>query len=167
MVQSSLKSRPKVQDIKTGLDIRETKSIAENLSVALADTFTLYLKTLGVHWNIVGPNFYSLHKLTDAQYKDMEEAIDSIAERIRALGHPAPASFGDFGRLSTLDSKATLTSAEEMLKSLIADNQVIAKRLRQAVSVAADADDVVTADLLTLRLGKHEENAWMLRSVLG
>jgi starvation-inducible DNA-binding protein len=167
MAQASLTSKPKVQDIHTGLDVRDTAAVAEKLCAALADTFTLYLKTLGVHWNIVGPTFYSMHKLTDAQYKDMEEASDEIAERIRALGHPAPASFGDYSKLSTLDSKSTLTTAEEMLKSLIADNQAISKRLRAAVSAAADADDVVTADLLTRRIGKHEENAWMLRSVVG
>jgi starvation-inducible DNA-binding protein len=167
MAQPSLKSKPKIEKIDTGLEQRDTKAVAEKLSEALADSFVLYLKTLGVHWNIVGPTFYSMHKLTEAQYEDMDAAIDVIAERIRSLGHPAPASFADFTKLSQLDSTSTLASAEQMLMSLITDNQTIARRLREAVAAADEADDVVTADLLTNRIGKHEQNAWMLRSVLG
>jgi starvation-inducible DNA-binding protein len=167
MADSSLAKKPKVENIHTGLEQRDTTAVAKKLSEALADSFLLYLKTLGVHWNIVGPAFYSMHKLTEAQYEDLQAAIDELAERIRALGHPAPASFGDFTKLSQLDSTATLKTAELMLKSLVDDNQAIARRLRAAVAVAADADDVVTADLLTQRIGKHEQNAWMLRSVVG
>jgi starvation-inducible DNA-binding protein len=108
-----------------------------------------------------------MHKLTEAQYEDLQAAIDELAERIRSLGYPAPASFGDYAKLSKLDSSATLETAELMLKSLVDDNEVIARRLRGAVAVAAEADDVVTADLLTQRIGKHEQNAWMLRAVIG
>jgi starvation-inducible DNA-binding protein len=167
MADTSLAKKPKVENIHTGLEQRDTTAVAKKLSEALADSFLLYLKTLSVHWNIVGPTFYSMHKLTQAQYEDLQAAIDELAERIRALGHLAPASFGDYTKLSQLDSTSTLTTAELMLKSLVNDNQAIARRLRTAVAVAADADDVVTADLLTQRIGKHEQNAWMLRSVVG
>jgi starvation-inducible DNA-binding protein len=167
MANSSLSTKPKVEKIHTGLEQRDTIEVAKKLSEALADSFLLYLKTLGVHWNIVGPTFYSMHKLTEAQYEDLQAAIDELAERIRSLGYPAPASFGDYAKLSKLDSSATLETAEIMLKSLVDDNEVIARRLRGAVAVAAEADDVVTADLLTQRIGKHEQNAWMLRAVIG
>jgi starvation-inducible DNA-binding protein len=167
MAQTSLKAKPKIEKIDTGMAQRDTKAVAAKLSEALADSFVLYVKTLGVHWNIVGPTFYSMHKLTEAQYEDLDDAIDEIAERIRALGHPAPASFGDYAKLSQLDSTSTLASAEEMLTSLILDNQMIARRLREAVATADDVDDVFTADMLTSRIGKHEQNAWMLRAVLG
>jgi starvation-inducible DNA-binding protein len=167
MATPSLSSKPKIDTINTGITQRDTKAVALKLSKALADSFLLYLKTLGVHWNIVGSTFYSMHKLTEAQYEDLEAAIDELAERIRSLGHPAPASFGDYIKLSQLDSTATLVTAELMIKSLVDDNQAISRRLRDAVAVANEADDVVTADLLTQRIGKHEQNAWMLRSVIG
>jgi starvation-inducible DNA-binding protein len=167
MNQKSLDAKPKIEKIDTGIEPQDTKQVAATLSEALADSFLLYLKTLGVHWNIVGPVFYSMHKLTQSQYEDLQEAIDAIAERIRALGHPAPASFGDYSKLSQLDSTSTLATAEHMLQSLINDNQSVARKLRAAVAVADEADDVVTADLLTTRIGKHEQNAWMLRSVVG
>jgi starvation-inducible DNA-binding protein len=167
MATTSLSSKPKIDTINTGLTQRDTKAVALKLSEALADSFLLYLKTLGVHWNIVGSTFYSMHKLTEAQYEDLEAAIDELAERIRSLGHPAPVSFGDYIKLSQLDSTATLVTAELMIKSLVNDNQAISRRLRDAVAVADEADDVVTADLLTQRIGKHEQNAWMLRSVIG
>lgn len=166
MSTSALDTKPKVEQIKSGIAQADTKVMAKALSGALADCFTLYLKTLGVHWNVVGASFYSLHKLTEAQYQDLDVAIDEIAERIRALGHIAPASFGDFAKHSVLDSSKTISSADEMIHSLIADNEAISKRMREFVSVAAEADDVFTADMLTARIGKHEQNAWMLRAIV-
>lgn len=152
--------------VNTGIDASDRKEVAKALQHGLADTYTLYLKTLGVHWNIVGPAFYSVHKLTEAQYEDLHAAADVIAERVRALGHIAPASFGDYTKLSVIDSTETPKTADAMLKSLIADNEAIAKRMREFVDVADEADDVFTADLLTARIGKHEENAWMLRALV-
>ncbi len=165
MGNPALQSKPVEEAPDTGIQERDTGAIAEVLSDALADCFSLYLKTLGVHWNIVGPSFFGLHKLTEAQYVDLGEATDQLAERIRALGHLAPAAFGDYAQRSVVESKATISSAEEMIRALIRDNEAVAKRLRMAVSVADEADDVFTADMLTARIGKHEENVWMLRAV--
>lgn len=165
MANAALQARPKEQAPDTGIARRSADDIAEVLADGLADSFSLYLKTLGVHWNIVGPSFYGMHKLTEAQYEDLAAAIDALAERIRALGHIAPAAFGDFQARSVVESKATLASAEEMIRALITDNESIAKRMREAVAVAEEAEDVFTADMLTARIGKHEENVWMLRAI--
>ncbi|HZV19820.1 MAG TPA: DNA starvation/stationary phase protection protein [Sphingobium sp.] len=165
MANAALKAKPKETSVQTGISRAGTEAIADELSNALADSFSLYLKTLGVHWNVVGSNFFGLHKLTEAQYEDLQAAIDAIAERIRALGHLAPAAFGDFAKRSVVESEATLSSVETMLATLVKDNEAVARRLRKAVAVADDADDVFTADLLTARIGKHEENVWMLRAI--
>lgn len=165
MADSSLKSVTKASEVDTGISDKKRKQVADTLCGALADSFTLYLKTLGVHWNVVGPVFFSLHKLTEAQYLDLDEAIDAVAERIRSLGYEAPASFSDFQSMSAIESSPIPKTAEEMLDVLIADNEAAAKRMREFVSVADEADDVYTADMLTARIGKHEENAWMLRSM--
>ncbi len=155
---------PTVETIDTGIEDSDTRQLADVLADALADSFTLYLKTLGVHWNIVGPAFFGLHKLTQAQYEDIDKAIDEIAERIRSLGHIAPASFGEFAERSAIESDVTLSDAKSMLQALIADNETVAKRMREAVQIAEDCDDVFTADMLTARIGKHEQNSWMLRA---
>jgi len=165
MANAALQAKPEETKINTGIDRADTAAVAEELCNALADSFSLYLKTLGVHWNVVGSNFYGLHKLTEAQYTDIDTAIDAIAERIRALGHIAPASFGDYAERSVVESKSTVTTAENMIKELVKDNEAVARRLRSAVSVADAADDVFTADMLTARIGKHEQNVWMLRAI--
>lgn len=162
---TSAKTPAKGSQVNTGIEAKDRKEVAKALQHGLADTYSLYLKTLGVHWNIVGPAFYSVHKLTEAQYEDMHAAADVVAERIRALGHIAPASFGDYTKLSIIDSSETPKDADAMLQGLIADNEAIAKRMRDFVEIAEEADDVFTADLLTARIGKHEENAWMLRAL--
>ena len=167
MADSSLQAATGTSKVDTGITTVKRKQVAETLSQALADSFTLYLKTLGVHWNVVGPGFYSVHKLTEEQYVDLDAAIDAIAERIRALGHVAPASFGDFSKLSEIASDSIPKTAAEMLDALIADNEAAAKRMREFVAAADEADDVYTADMLTARIGKHEQNAWMLRSMRG
>lgn len=163
---TTAKATTKTDTVNTGIEAKDRKEVAKALQHGLADTYSLYLKTLGVHWNIVGPAFYSVHKLTEVQYEDLHAAADVIAERVRALGHIAPASFGDYTKLSVVDSSETPSQADAMLKGLIADNEAIAKRMRDFVEIAEDADDVFTADLLTARIGKHEENAWMLRALI-
>jgi starvation-inducible DNA-binding protein len=164
MTINSLGPEPGVETIDTCIDDFSTEQLADVLSDALADSFTLYLKTLGVHWNIVGPAFYGIHKLTQDQYEDLDAAIDEIAERIRALGHVAPAAFGDFQQRSMLQSKTTLSDAKQMLETLIEDNETVARRMRDAVRIADEFDDVFTADMLTARIGRHERNSWMLRA---
>jgi len=161
-----LKAETSIAPIRSGIDPQDTNDLADGLSKALADTFSLYIKTLGVHWNAVGPAFYSLHKMTEEQYEDMADANDAIAERIRSIGHPAPAGFTDYKSMSVVDCDKTLTLADNMVEALAADNEAIAKRLRSTVQVAEEKEDVFTADLLTARIGKHEENAWMLRALL-
>ncbi|NMH59869.1 Dps family protein [Alteromonas ponticola] len=153
------------ESLETGIDNKDTKPLAEHLSRALADTYILRLQTQGVHWNVVGPSFYSVHKLTEEQYEDLADAVDEIAERIRALGQISPSSFAEFERLSVLDSEEQAGSAAEMLQGLIKGNELVASRLRKAVGKAEEMNDVYTADLLTARIGVHEEAAWMLRSL--
>lgn len=165
-MSDALKSETNVTEIKTGVDAGARADLADAISKALADTFSLYVKTLGVHWNAVGPVFYTLHKMTQDQYEDMEDAVDAIAERIRAIGHPAPAGFADFKKMSIIDSEKTLTQAEGMIEALANDNEAIAKRLRGFVQLAEEHEDVFTADMLTARIGQHEENVWMLRALL-
>ena len=161
-----LKPKPHEETIGSGIADRDTGKLARYLSHAIADTYILYLQTQGAHWNVVGPLFYSLHKLTDKQYKALAKATDSIAERIRAIGHVAPASFKEFEELSILTSAPVASSAEKMLQDLVTANEKIADRMRRAVAAAEEVDDVYTADMLIARVGAHEEAAWMLRSLL-
>jgi len=165
MVNAALQAKPKETTSQTGIAREGNDAVAQMLGDALADSFSLYLKTLGVHCNIVGPSFFGLHKLTEAQYQDLGAAIDAIAERIRALGHLAPAAFGDYAERSVVESKTTIATADQMIKALIRDNEAVARRLRKAVAAADEAEDVFTADMLTARIGKHEENVWMLKAV--
>lgn len=166
MARTGLKAQPHVETNKAGIDPNETKKLAQGLAKTLADTFSLYVKTLGVHWNVVGPNFYGLHKLTETQYEDFEEAIDALAERIRALGHPVPAGFAEFREHSVVKAEMGIESAEEMIRELIADNEAVARRMRDVSDLAADMRDKVSEDLLIERMGAHEKNVWMLRALI-
>tara|TARA_R110000772_G_scaffold73353_3_gene160413 strand:- start:180 stop:683 length:504 start_codon:yes stop_codon:yes gene_type:complete len=167
MTTTTLQSVTETNDIDTGIDDKKTAGVAKALSKALADSYTLYVKTLGVHWNVTGPAFYSLHKLTEEQYEDLHAAADAIAERVRALGQIAPASYDEFKKLSKIESSKIPMQASEMLDELIADNEIAAKRFREFVAIAEEAEDVFTADMLTARIGQHEENIWMLKSMRG
>ena len=166
MTRTALRAQPHVEKHKTGIAPRETGKLAQGLAKALADTFSLYVKTLGVHWNVVGPNFYGLHKLTETQYEDLEEAIDALAERIRALGHPAPAGFAEFRENSVVKAEMGIETAEEMIRELIADNEAVSRRMRDFSDLAADARDKFTEDMLIGRMGAHEKNVWMLRALI-
>ena len=161
-----LKAKVQTQSPRTGLRAEDAKLLAEGLSRSLAATYVLYVKTQGFHWNVVGPLFYGLHKLTEDQYRDLAEAADAVAERIRALGHAAPASLAEFGKLSPIDESPARLSAEDMVEALVADHETVARTFRELVGVAERANDVVTADLLTDRIRTHEEAAWMLRSIV-
>lgn len=155
-----------VETVDTGIDQAMIGRLADALCRAVADTFSLYLKTLGAHWNVVGPNFYGIHKLTQKQYEDLDEALDELAERIRGLGYPVPAGFAEFRQFSIVEVESTIKSSEEMLRALIADNEALAKRFREFSNVAADAQDKFTEDMLIGRIGAHEKNAWMLKALL-
>ncbi len=160
-----LKARVRAENPRTGIDAGDAKKLSDGLSRSLAGTYVLYVKTQGFHWNVVGPLFYGLHKLTEEQYQGLAKAVDEIAERIRALGHPAPASLSEFLKLSAVDEMTGRQSAENMVASLIADHETVARTFRELVGIAEKANDVVTADLLTDRIHAHEEAAWMLRSI--
>lgn len=166
---SNVKRLPsKSAELDTGIDKKDRGAIARDLIEVLADTYTLLFKTHVYHWNVVGPLFVPVHELTEAHYKNLFAAADEIAERIRSLGHPAPLSFG--GLLSKAvvkeEDEAGL-SAEEMVEELALDHEKMVKRLRQAAMDADEADDLVTADLLTERLAFHEKAIWMLRAIAG
>ena len=140
--------------------------VAEALSQVLADTFMLYLKTHGFHWNVVGPTFHTLHLLFEEQYNELWRATDAIAERIRALDVSAPGSYREFSKLTSLSESESVPSATEMIDELLSDHQTCARTVRSALSIARTAVDVATEDLRTARLMAHEKAAWMLRSLL-
>ncbi len=152
--------------IDISIDKTKRDAVAKALKQALADSYAMYVKTLGVHWNVTGAGFYGIHKLTDAQYNELHQAADAIAERIRALGHVAPASFSEFKALSCVDVDTPHKSTLEMLQELVKDNEQVAKRMLAVSDVAEDNDDKFTEDMIIARIGTHEENAWMLRATI-
>jgi starvation-inducible DNA-binding protein len=152
--------------VKTGLPPTDRRQLAGAVGKALAETYVLYTKTQAVHWNVVGPLFYTLHKLTEDQYEDLADAIDELAERIRALDAPAPGSFGEFLELSDIRETREKQTAEQAVMMLCADHETAARTFREATRQATDFEDVVTADLLTERMAVHEKAAWMLRALV-
>jgi starvation-inducible DNA-binding protein len=153
--------------INIGMSEKDRAAIAAGLSKLLADTYTLYLTTHNFHWNVTGPMFNTLHAMFMAQYTELWNAVDPIAERIRSLGHPAPGSYAQFGKLSSIsDAPAKPPKALEMVRVLVDGHEAVARTARGVFPLAAKADDQPTADLLTQRLDVHEKTAWMLRSLL-
>ena len=154
-------------DINIGLETNVREKVAAGLSKLLADTYAVYLKTHGYHWNVEGPNFGALHTLFMAQYTEMWTAIDEVAERIRALGAYAPQGYGAFGRLSTIKDGTAEQPSEAMLAELIADHEALINNARETRAAADAATDDVTAGLIDARVQAHEKHAWMLRASLG
>jgi starvation-inducible DNA-binding protein len=152
--------------IDIGIDEADRLAITEGLSRLLADTYTLYLKTHNYHWNVTGPMFQTLHLMFEGQYNELAMAVDLIAERIRALGAPAPGSYAEFTRLSSIGEDDDQPDAEEMIRRLVAGQEGVARTARSVFPVVETAHDEATADLLTQRLQVHEKTAWMLRSLL-
>ena len=155
--------------IDIGIDDKKRKKIAEGLSHFLADSYTLYLKTHNFHWNVTGPMFNSLHVMFEGQYTEQWTALDDIAERIRALGHNAPGSYGEFVKLSSIKEETGLTNVpewREMVAQLVSGNEAVCRTARKVLKTADEAGDDPTVDLLTQRLQTHEKYAWMLRSLL-
>ena len=132
----------------------------------LADTYTLYLKTHNFHWNVTGPQFNTLHLMTEEQYTELALAVDQIAERIRALGVPAPGSYAEFAKLATVEEARGGETADEMIRQLVVGQETVVRTARDAVAAADGASDEPTLDLLTQRMQVHEKTAWMLRSML-
>ena len=153
--------------INIGISAADRKLIADGLSHLLADTYTLYLTTHNFHWNVTGPMFSTLHQMFMAQYTELWNAVDPIAERIRSLGHRAPGSYSQFGALASIPEAPAMTpKALDMVRILVAGHEAVARTARGIFPVADDAHDEPTADLLTQRLAIHEQTAWMLRSLL-
>ncbi|THC44545.1 Dps family protein [Massilia sp. Mn16-1_5] len=150
----------------TGISTEDRAKIVESLSTVLADAFMVYLKTHNFHWNVTGPMFSTLHVMFEEQYTEQWNALDEIAERIRALGHFAPATSKRYVELSNISEEPEVLSAKEMIRQLVDGNEVLVRTMREAVKVADDLDDFPTADMLTTRMEVHEKNAWMLRSFL-
>ncbi len=152
--------------INIGISDKDRAAIATELSKLLADSYTLYLMTHNFHWNVTGPLFNTLHTMFMTQYTEEWNALDSIAERIRALGHNAPGTYREYAKLSSIAEPASVPDAMEMVRLLVKGNESVAKTARAAFEKADAANDQPSADLLTQRLDIHEKNAWMLRSLL-
>jgi starvation-inducible DNA-binding protein len=153
--------------IDIGIPDKSRAEIAGGLARLLADSYTLYLKTHNYHWNVTGPLFNTLHLMFEQQYTELATAVDEIAERIRALGHPAPGSYRAFAKLTSIEEEEGVPSAEDMIRELVTGQETVVRTAREVFPIAADAHDEPTADLLTQRMQLHEKNAWMLRSMLG
>ncbi|MEP7205862.1 MAG: Dps family protein [Casimicrobiaceae bacterium] len=152
--------------IDIGIGEKDRKAIARGLSRLLADTYTLYLKTHNFHWNVTGPMFQTLHLMFETQYNELALAVDQIAERIRALGAPAPATYAEFVELSSIKETPGVPKAEEMIRLLVEGQEAVVRTARSIFPVSEKANDEPTADLLTQRMQVHEKTAWMLRSLL-
>jgi starvation-inducible DNA-binding protein len=152
--------------VDIGIPDKERRAIAEGLSRLLADSYTLYLKTHNFHWNVTGPQFNTLHLMFEAQYTELALAVDLIAERIRALDHPAPGSYAQYSKLSSIKEETGVPKAKEMIKQLVAGQEAVVRTARGIFPTVEKSNDEPTADLLTQRMQVHEKNAWMLRSLL-
>jgi starvation-inducible DNA-binding protein len=153
-------------EIDIGISAKDRKAIADGLSRLLADSYTLYLKTHNFHWNVTGPMFNTLHLMFEAQYTELAQAVDQIAERIRALGHPAPGSYAAFAKLTNVKEADGVPAAEEMIRQLVAGQETVVRTAREMFPVADGVGDEPTTDLLTQRMQVHEKTAWMLRAML-
>jgi len=152
--------------IDIGISAADRERIAQGLSRLLADSYTLYLMTHNFHWNVTGPMFNTLHLMFMDQYSEQWTALDLIAERIRALGHPAPGTYKEFVKLASIKEVEGVPKALDMVRHLVTAQEATARTARELFEVVNAANDQPTADLLTQRLEVHEKTAWMLRSLL-
>jgi len=152
--------------INIGISANEREKIAQGLAALLADSYTLYLMTHNFHWNVTGPMFNTLHLMFMGQYTEQWNALDVIAERIRALGHPAPGTYKEFVKIASIKEVEGVPKATDMIRHLVAAQEATARTARELFPVVNAANDQPTADLLTQRLEVHEKTAWMLRSLL-
>ena len=153
-------------DIDIGIDANKREAIAGGLSRVLADSYTLYLKTHNFHWNVTGPMFQTLHLMFETQYNELWLAVDLIAERIRALGFPAPGTYKQFSALSAIREEDGVPNAHDMIRKLVKGHETVVRTAREIFKVADSVSDQPTCDLLTQRMQAHEKTAWMLRSLL-
>lgn len=163
---SSSKKESKAVKIDIGISHSDRAKIVEGLSKLLADSYTLYLMTHNFHWNVTGPQFNSLHNMFMTQYTEQWDALDIIAERIRALGFPAPGTYKQFVKLTAIKEVEGVPKAEEMVSLLVNAHETVARTARSLFPIVDEVNDQPTADLITQRLEVHEKTAWMLRSLL-
>lgn len=163
---TATKKESKVASLVSGVSASDIKTVVDNLSVLLADTYLVYVKTHNYHWNVVGPRFYELHKMLEDQYNALAESVDVIAERIRMLGYRAPGSFKEFAKLATLEENAKELTADEMLADLLSDYEKLNASLVKYYNQANDVDDQASAGLFAEQMSAHEKTAWMIRSTL-
>ncbi len=153
--------------VHIGVEDASREKVSRKLSGILASTYLLYLKTLYYHWNVTGPHFVGLHTLFEKQYEDLHKAGDSLAERIRALGHFTPGTVAEFLQFSSVKDDVKLpTSAAQMVKNLMLANEMCSKEAREVLEAAEAAQDEVTMDMMVNRMASHDKAAWMLRSML-
>ena len=160
-------SQSAIPSVNIGINDKDRKKIADGLSRLLADTYTLYLKTHNFHWNVTGPMFNTLHLMFEGQYNELALAVDSIAERIRALGFPAPGSYKEFSKLASIPEADGVPEANEMIRQLVEGQEAVVRTARGIFTLTDEVHDEPTADLLTQRMQIHEKSAWMLRALLG
>lgn len=155
-----------VMPLNIGISEDNRRAIAGGLSRLLADTYTLYLKTHNFHWNVTGPQFQTLHLMFETHYTELSQAVDEIAERIRALGFAAPGTYRAFSQLTSINEAEGVPRADEMIRQLVEGHETVARTAREVFPAADKAHDEPTAGLLADRLQVHEKTAWMLRSLL-
>lgn len=153
-------------EINIGISKKDREKIAQGLNHLLADSYTLYLMTHNFHWNVTGPMFNTLHLMFEGQYNELALAVDLIAERIRALGMPAPGTYAEFAKLTSIKEVKGNPEATKMIKHLVEGHEAVTRTARSLFKVVESAADEPTADLLTQRMQLHEKTAWMLRSLL-
>lgn len=156
------------QAVPVNIGISETgrQQIVSGLEKLMSDSFMLYLKTLFFHWNVTGPMFQPLHDIFEKQYQELLIAVDDLAERIRALGYPAPGTFSQFNRLTTIIEDSSIPDTDSMIQILVKDHETVIRTIREVYGTVEKADDAATLDMLIKRMESHEKTAWMLRSFL-
>lgn len=160
------KKEVKTMKIDIGISHDDREKIVAGLSKLLADSYTLYLMTHNFHWNVTGPQFNSLHNMFMDQYTEQWNALDIIAERIRALGFPAPGTYQQFAQLTAIEEVEGVPKAQDMVRLLVNAHETVAKTARSLFPIVDEVNDQPSADLITQRLETHEKTAWMLRSTL-
>jgi len=153
-----------MEKVDIGISEIDRESVAADLKVLLADSYTLYLQTHNFHWNVTGPQFIQLHTMFEEHYNELAIAVDDIAERIRSLGASAPGTYTEFGKLSSIDETPGVPGATEMVSILTKNHEKLVKTCRSALKSAESADDESSAALISDRMRVHEKTAWMLRS---
>lgn len=161
-----LNVKPHAEDVRTGIADDDRKDIAQALSNVLTDTYLLVIKSHVYHWNVVGPLFHAIHEMTEEHYQNLFQACDELAERIRALGHPAPLTGNRVLDDGNITIETTAPTAHEMVKDLVSDHEGLCRAMREAAELAEEKGDFVSHDLLTARLTYHEKVIWMLRAII-